>query len=694
MVDALLDVLPLPACLCEPSSGRILHWNMHAIALWGRQPQTDAHIHDMVRFVRPDGTPVSDDETPGIVGLAGAQPVSQEAVIERPGKDVVRVSLDITRVVSPHLKREAGLLVFHSEPARRRRDSLLAAQKRVLEMIARGAPLSRILDALTGIVEQQAGGAGVAAICLLEPDGTHLHHAGSPGLPENFKKALDAQKIGPHVATAAAAASLRRVVVTEAIGEADGWATLNQLPLALGFQAAWSRPIISSTDSVLGTFDTYFRESRAPSAEEQEIVELLSSTAAIAIERQQAADLALEANRRKDEFLAMLAHELRNPLAPIRAAAQLLGFADRDSTIAPRVRSVVERQVQTMTRLIDDLLDVSRITRGAVELQLVTMDVGRIVSHAIETASPLLEKREHRLTVSVPEGPLPVCVDATRMEQVIVNLLGNAAKFTAKGGEIALRVSNREDDTVTIQVADNGRGISRGLLPRIFELFTQGSRSLDRSDGGLGIGLTVASQLVERHGGSLAARSDGAGCGSEFTITLPRAFGPCPNDVRTPPTTAVGSRRILIVEDQRDAAEMLAMVLTAQSHQVRVVGDGHAALAIVGQFRPDVMLIDIGLPGMSGYDLAERIRSDRTLAKVFLVALTGYGGPEDRNHAFRCGFDRHVVKPIDERGLDQLLREASQPSRGAGSMCPEPKPDGDMVEDRDISAERIDERVR
>jgi signal transduction histidine kinase/FixJ family two-component response regulator len=692
MVDALLDVLPLPACLCEPSSGKILHCNTHAIALWGRPPQTDAHIHDMVRFVRPDGTPVSDDETPHIVGLAGPVPVLQQAVIVRPGMDSLRVSLDIMRVRSAHLTREAGLLVFHSDPARRRRDLLLAAQKRVLEMIARGAPLARILDALTGIVEQQAGGAGVAAICLLEPDGMHLRHAGSPRLPENFKKALDGQKIGPHVATAAAAASLRRVVVTEAISEAAGWTTLSQLPLALGFQAAWSMPIISSTDDVLGTFDTYFLESRGPTAEEQEIVELLSSTAAIAIERQQAADLALEANRRKDEFLAMLAHELRNPLAPIRAAAQLLGFAERDESIPPKVRGVVERQVQTMTRLIDDLLDVSRITRGAVGLQLVTMDVGRIVSHAIETASPLLEKREHRLTVTAPEGPLPVYVDATRMEQVIVNLLANAAKFTAKRGEIALRVSNREDDTVTIQVTDNGRGISKSLLPRIFEMFTQGSRSLDRSDGGLGIGLTVAHRLVEMQGGSLVARSDGAGCGSEFTIKLPRASGPCADEVAIPQTTSAGSRRILIVEDQRDAAEMLAMVLTAQSHQVRVVGDGHAALGIVGQFRPDLMLIDIGLPGMSGYDLAERIRSERTLPNVFLVALTGYGSPEDRSHALRCGFDRHVVKPIDDRGLDELVRQASQPRRNGHHTNLGSEPYDEM--DEKITSDTRGQRVR
>ena len=317
------------------------------------------------------------------------------------------------------------------------RESLLAAQERALEMIARGAPLPGILDALTGIVEQQSGVAAVAAVMLLEPDGLHLHHASARGLPVNLKKAIDELKIGPR----------RRDVGGRRLpsrggrdrGHQRGGGVVGASSIsrsALGLQAAWSMPIISSSNRVLGTFDTYFREARPPSTEEQEIVALLTHTAAIAIERQQAADLAFEADRRKDEFLAMLAHELRTPLAPIRTATQLLAFAERDTSIAPSVRAVIERQVQNMTRLIDDLLDVSRITRGAVELQLATTDVARLVAQAVETAGPLLQRREHRLTVSMPDGPIHVCADATRMEQVIVNLLANAAKFTTRGGEI------------------------------------------------------------------------------------------------------------------------------------------------------------------------------------------------------------------------------------------------------------------
>ena len=608
---------------------------------------------------------------------------SQHAVIDRPGQGPVRVSLHIAPVRSADLERDAGLLVFHNQLVPGGRESLLAAQERALEMIARGAPLPGILDALTGIVEQQSGIASIAAVMVMDLDGLHLHHASGRGLPVNLKKAIDEVRIGPGAGTSAAAAFLREAVVTEDISEAAEWSGLKHLALGAGLKAAWSVPIISSNNRVLGTFDTYFREARPPSTEEQEIVALLTHTAAIAIERQQAADLAFEADRRKDEFLAMLAHELRTPLAPIRTATQLLAFAERDTSIAPRVRAVIERQVQNMTRLIDDLLDVSRITRGAVELQLATTDVARLVSQAVETAGPLLQRREHRLTVSVPEAPIHVCADATRLEQVIVNLLANAAKFTTRGGEVRVHVDDSRDDTVAIRVIDNGRGISKSLLPRVFEIFTQGSRSLDRADGGLGLGLTVAQRLVEMHGGSLTVQSEGAGCGSEFTITLPRAQGPCQDDGEPVAAAPPGPRRIMIVEDHRDAADMLAMVLTAQSHQVHIAADGHAALQAVARFRPDIMLIDIGLPGMSGYDLAERVRSDRSLGPVLLVALTGYGGPDDRTRALNSGFDRHVVKPIDESALDELLRGAPPPRRVAPPAESDPRDAGE-----------IDERVR
>lgn len=550
--------------------------------------------------------------------------------------------------------------------ALRRSDLLLRGQKRALEMIARGAPVPAILDTLTGIVEQHAEGTVVCAISLLDRDGRHLRHAGEPRLPATYKKALDRMEIGPETGTCGAAASLRRVVVTDNIEQAFEWAGIKHLALSLGLRAAWSMPILSAEGQILGTFGTYFRESRAPSHDEREVVELLAHTAAIAIERQHAAEIALETERRKEQFLAMLAHELRHPLAPIRTAAQVLGFTEGDNTALDRVRIVIERQVQSMTRLIDDLVDVSRITRGALELRIATIDVAQLTARAVETVSPLIEKRDHRLTVTVPDEPVVVRVDATRMEQVLVNLLTNAAKFTPIGGLIAIDVAAQGNDMVTIRVTDNGRGISLDLLPRVFDMFIQGSGTLDRSEGGIGIGLTIAHRLVEMHSGSISVRSDGPGCGSEFTVALPRATGAAVDDAPALSAGPVQPRKILVVEDQPDAAEMLALLLTAQSHEVRVAGDGHTALVAAAEFHPDVMLVDIGLPGMSGYDLAERVRSDRTLAQVCLIAVTGYGGLQDRMRAFNVGFDHHVVKPVDERVLTRLLAEAGRARPAAG----------------------------
>jgi CheY-like chemotaxis protein/anti-sigma regulatory factor (Ser/Thr protein kinase) len=263
----------------------------------------------------------------------------------------------------------------------------------------------------------------------------------------------------------------------------------------------------------------------------------------------------------------------------------------------------------------------------------------------------------------MPGGPMLVSADSTRLEQVLVNLLANAAKFTGPGGDIAIAVAGEGEDAVTIVVADNGRGIAPALLPRVFDMFTQGSLALDRTDGGLGIGLTVAHRLVAMHGGTISARSEGLGRGSEFTVTLPRTTAAAAGETPVHPTPEVEPRKILIVEDHSDAAEMLALLLSAQSHQVRVESNGHAALVAAMEFSPDVMLVDVGIPGMSGYDLAERIRSNRTLDHVLLIAVTGYGRPQDRTRALTAGFDHHLIKPVDADAIAAVLGDVSRPKR-------------------------------
>ena len=372
--------------------------------------------------------------------------------------------------------------------------------------------------------------------------------------------------------------------------------------------------------------------------------------------------------RRKDEFLAMLAHELRNPLAPISNAAQLLSMATLDPQRVRQSSEVIIRQVRHMTSLVDDLLDVSRVTRGLVELERERVDLKAVVASAVEQARPLIEARGHALDLHMASKRCWVHGDRIRLVQVIVNLLGNAAKYTPQGGSIALSLETGETD-VTIAVRDNGIGIDRAILPQVFELFTQAERTPDRSQGGLGLGLALVRSLVQLHGGRVAAHSDGAGRGSTFTVTLPTvdggAGGAAAEAQTAAPAAAGARRRILVVDDNVDAALSLAEVLRSLGHSVATAHDSHDALAQAAQAWPDVFILDIGLPDIDGYALARRLRdaaakrADRRGAT--LLALTGYGQAHDRVLAKSAGFDHHFVKPVDLAPLVEIIERA--PSR-------------------------------
>ena len=368
-----------------------------------------------------------------------------------------------------------------------------------------------------------------------------------------------------------------------------------------------------------------------------------------------------QAHRQKDEFLAMLAHELRNPLAPIPNAVQVLqDFSPADVDLQ-WARDVIERQVQHLTRMVDDLLDVSRINRGKIDLQKERIKLAQVVADAVEIARPHIEARRHKLTVSHPPEPLWLEADPTRLAQVVANLLNNAAKYTEKGGHIWL-TAEREGEAAVVRVRDTGMGIAPEKLPQVFELFTQLDRSLDRSQGGLGIGLTLARRLVEMHGGSIHGLSDGPGQGSEFVIRLP-ALGQIKEGTGSrepvgPAAAASSPRRILIADDNEDFAESCARLLRRRGgHEVKVVYDGLAALEAAQSFRPEVAFLDIGLPGMDGYKLAQRLRQLPGLEGVLLVALTGYGQEEDRRHALMVGFDEHLTKPVRFDTLQRLVAE-------------------------------------
>lgn len=385
------------------------------------------------------------------------------------------------------------------------------------------------------------------------------------------------------------------------------------------------------------------------------LAEDLARRAAIASENAQLYASLREEARRKDEFLAMLAHELRNPLAPIRSGLDVLNImgVDRD------ILGTIQRQVEHMVRLVDDLLDVSRIMRGRIELRYELAELEAIVQRAIDTVRPLVERHCQRLTVVLPSDPVRFEADSVRMAQVIGNLLNNASKYTPEGGQIELHAEVQKDQ-LTIIVRDSGIGISPEVLPQIFELFTQDKRSIDRSQGGLGIGLTVVRRLVEMHGGSVVAHSDGAGRGSQFTVRLP-IHGTLAATVQDVPTinsrgNAAPAVKILVVDDNVPAAEMLCRLLQKLGpHQVFLAHDGVAALAAAKQHLPQLILLDIGLPRLDGYEVARRLRQDRRFDQVKVVAVTGYGTLSDRRKSFSAGFDEHLVKPLAISALQQVL---------------------------------------
>ena len=373
--------------------------------------------------------------------------------------------------------------------------------------------------------------------------------------------------------------------------------------------------------------------------------------------------------RGRDEFLAMLAHELRNPLAPIRNAAQVirqLGPADGSLTWA---RDVIERQVQHLSRLVDDLLDISRITRGQIRLDRQEVDLALVLAQALETSRPVIDARGHALTVALPPEPVHLHIDLTRISQVVSNLLNNAAKYMEEGGQIWL-TAEREENEAVIRIRDRGIGIPRAMLPRVFELFTQLDRSLDRSQGGLGVGLALVRSLVELHGGSVQAFSDGPGHGSEFVVRLPvyRTL-PSRDDAAAPrlapEPVAAQRRRILVVDDNRDAAETLGMFLELAGHEVCLAHDGEEALRAAHENRPEIVLLDIGLPKLNGYEVARRLRqmsgdSGPESPPELIVAISGYGNDEDRQRGMDAGFDHYLVKPVEPAALQELL--APRPS--------------------------------
>jgi signal transduction histidine kinase len=390
---------------------------------------------------------------------------------------------------------------------------------------------------------------------------------------------------------------------------------------------------------------------------ERRVAERTAALAASAAKETELSGRLHEADRRKDEFLALLAHELRNPLAPVRNAVSIMRKKENLDAELVWCREVIERQANQLTRLVDDLLDVSRITQGKIKLRFEPVNLATVVEGAVQTSKPLIDKHKHELVITMPEAPVMVEGDEARLVQIFANLLNNAAKYQNDGGQIILTVA-REGGEAVIRVRDAGIGIEPAILSQLFELFAQGERSPDRAQGGLGIGLSLVKTLVELHGGTVNGASEGHGKGSEFVIRVPalavdvadgRAGVAPAADMRIGPP-----RRILVVDDNRDAADSLAALLRLSGHEVSVAHDGRRALDLAASEKPTVMLLDIGLPGMDGYEVCRRARQ-QGLSDAKIVAMTGYGQDRDRERSKEAGFDSHMVKPVEISAIVKLL---------------------------------------
>jgi len=375
-----------------------------------------------------------------------------------------------------------------------------------------------------------------------------------------------------------------------------------------------------------------------------------------AVDAQTSRDDAEETNRRQNEFLAMLAHELRNPLVPISVSASLLERAPLSTATLERLTGVIQRQVGHMARLLDDLLDAARLSSGKITLAIEPLRLAEVIEHAAETVMPRVRERGQELAIAEVADALVVDGDRVRLTQVFTNLLNNASKYTQDGGRIAVAAQALASGGVAVTIDDNGSGMSHETIGRAFDLFTQGPRTLARSEGGLGVGLNVVRNLVTMHGGSVGAASGGLGQGSTFTVSLPLSTATAPGVVADSAAPVSGAmRRVLIVEDNADASDVLRMLLEAEGHQVEIAADGHTGLALALEGRFDAVVCDIGLPGLDGLELMARLRAAPSATQPLTIALSGYGQPQDRERALAAGFDRYLVKPVAPGVLIELL---------------------------------------
>ncbi|HSY95712.1 MAG TPA: PAS domain S-box protein [Steroidobacteraceae bacterium] len=651
------------AIVSKTLEGRILSWNAGAERIFG-YTAAEAIGQPITMIIPPEHHA---EERRILDQVRQGNRVDHFDTI-RVTKDGRRIAISLT--VSP-VRDSRGVIIGASKVARdiserKRAEQILLESER--RLAAEAAALARLNELSTRLWRTRNLSEGLdeiltAVIELLGAENGNIQLLGSESPLSREVSAAD------DFLRAEALRSGQRIIIEDTETD-DTYAPYRAAARAAGYRSLVSTPLLSADGEPVGLVATYFRSIHRPSEQELRRFDLYLRQANDFIERCKLEQVlrhneaALrDADRRKDEFLALLAHELRNPLAPIRYTLAANKKGGRTPEQRTEAEEVIERQVAHMSRLLDDLLDVSRVTRSRLELKKSPTELTAVVSSAIETARPILEGKHHTLSVDLPTHAVRFEADLVRLAQVLSNLLINAAKYTDPGGQIRLRAVQEGNDLL-IAVGDNGIGIAADMMPRLFTIFSQAKDVLGRAEGGLGIGLSLVRGLVTLHGGSVEARSDGPGKGSEFIVRLPIGAPAAATQIEAPAEGAVpeGSGggvglKILVVDDNRDAADSCATLLELCGHHVQTAYTGRNALELAETFRPHALLLDIGLPDFDGYQLARKIRAAPWGSSIVLIALTGWGQEDDRRRAFDAGFDYHLTKPIAPETVESLLRD-------------------------------------
>jgi PAS domain S-box-containing protein len=641
------------AIISKDLNGTILSWNAGAKRLFGYAPG-EAVGRSITLIIPPERL---DEERDILARLRRGQRIEHFETV-RVHKDGRR--LDISLTISP-ICNDEGRVVGASKIARditerKRAEGELRKQTERLRLLWEAASVLLTTEEpdamMRGLFAKLAPHFGLDTYFnfMVNEAGDALGLESCLGIAEEAARSIRRLEFGQ--AVCGAVAQTRQPITATYIQQSDDPRV--QLVKGFGIRVYACNPLLAG-DRLLGTLSFASRTRDTFEPDELEFLRTICRYITVAYERLGLVRELREADRKKDDFIALLAHELRNPLAPIRNGLQVLRLSGGDAEAAAQARSMMDRQLSHMVRLIDDLLDISRINRNKMELRRSRVRLGDVVVSALETARPLIDEAGHELRVTLPGRPVFLDADLTRLAQVFSNLLTNSAKYTEQGGHIWL-TADRRGGEVIVSVRDTGIGIPRGSLENIFDMFSQVDRSIERSTGGLGIGLALVKGLVEMHGGQVRAESEGEGKGSTFTVTLPAAVdqaAPAPST--TANSLAAASRRILVVDDNRDGADSLATMLKLMGNEVRTAHDGVAAVEVAGQFRPEVILMDVGMPKLNGLEAALRIRAQAWGRDLTIIALTGWGQENDRERSREAGCDGHLVKPVNLPDLEKLL---------------------------------------